>query len=67
MSKDNDNNENIERFVTHILLHGFKGFRNMEYWEIEFFLHRHKWASVKKKWGELNKNDITIKEIDNED
>ena len=39
---------NLEQFITQVLLNGFKGFKNMEYWEIEFFLHQHKWADLKK-------------------
>ena len=57
---------NMEQFITHILLHGFKGFKNMEYWEIEFFLHQHKWAGLQKKDG-IKKTDIKIKEEKDED
>ena len=51
---------NLEQFITHVLLNGFKGFKNMEYWEIEFFLHQHKWADLKKK-EQIKKTDIKIK------
>ena len=52
---------NEEKFITQILLHGFKGFRNMEYWEIEFFLNQHKWVDVPVK-DNLMKTDIAIKQ-----
>lgn len=52
---------NLEQFITQVLLNGFKGFKNMEYWEIEFFLHQHKWADLKKT-EQIKKTDIKIKE-----
>jgi hypothetical protein len=56
---------NLEQFITHVLLNGFKGFKNMEYWEIEFFLHQHKLADLKKK-EQIKKTDIKIKEENDE-
>ena len=50
---------NEEKFITQILLHGFKGFKNMEYWEIEFFLNQHKWVNAPVKEN-MKKTDITI-------
>ena len=60
---------NLEQFITQILLHGFKGFKNMEYWEIEFFLHKNKWAKADPNKTNLEKKDIEIKkeETTNED
>jgi len=59
---------NLEQFITQILLHGFKGFKHMEYWEIEFFLHKNKWAKVDSNKTNLEKKDIEInKEEINED
>lgn len=52
---------NLEQFITQVLLNGFKGFKNMEYWEIEFFLHQHKWADLKKT-EQIKKTDIKITE-----
>ena len=55
---------NLEQFITHVLLNGFKGFKNMEYWEIEFFLHQHKWADLKKKEQIKNDRNIGITEYE---
>ena len=52
---------NEEKFITQILLHGFKGFRNMEFWEIEFFLNQHKWVKAPVKEN-IKKTDITIEQ-----
>jgi len=57
---------NLEQFITQILLNGFKGFKNMDYWEIEFFLHQHKWADLTKKEN-IEKKHIKIKEENDED
>ena len=57
---------NLEQFITHILLNGFKGFKNMEYWEIEFFLHQHKWADLTATQN-IKKKHIKIKEETDED
>ena len=56
---------NEEKFITQILLHGFKGFKNMEYWEIEFFLHKNKWVELKDK-NNINKQTIKTKDEENE-
>ena len=59
---------NDEKFITQILLHGFKGFKNMEYWEIEFFLNQHKWAKLDQKDKELiKKKNIKIKKENEQD
>ena len=56
---------NLEQFITQILLHGFKGFKNMEYWEIEFFLHKNKWVELKDK-NNIKKQTIKLKDEENE-
>ena len=59
---------NIDKFLTQVLLHGFKGFKNMEYWEIEFFLNQHKWATLDQKNKELiTKKNINLKQENEQD
>tara|TARA_B100000780_G_C21106495_1_gene446884 strand:- start:361 stop:537 length:177 start_codon:yes stop_codon:yes gene_type:complete len=58
----------MDKFLTQVLLHGFKGFKNMTYFEIEFFLHQHKWVKANNLDNKtLNKQQIKIKEENNED
>jgi hypothetical protein len=53
----------MEQFLTQVLLHGFKGFKNMTYFEIEFFLHQHKWVDATNKDSEtINKKHIKLTE-----
>jgi len=59
---------NIDEFITQVLLHGFKGFKNMEYWEIEFFLHQHKWATLDQTDKDrIEKKNINLKQEKEQD
>ena len=59
---------NIDEFITQVLLHGFKGFKNMEYWEIEFFLHQHKWAKLDHTDKErIEKKNINLQQETEQD